>query len=233
MNNTQAMAPAPFFYYTPEANPDHRQHGHFSPHPSTVVPSSQVQHFQQPAYPQEMMYQQPQRPSSGETHMYMHPNAFSMQPAMPPMASPRPLYQKPAFLFQSEGQSLSLDTECVEVDGYIYPATPPLSISGSAISSPPTSCGLLPTPTTSAFFGTQNIEGVKEGCEGDVKSEILAGGDWTRCGSPPLTPGMFASYDSTQFVDVSQISVMCQKYNRLHRLILPRFSVHPSALGYR
>lgn len=34
----------------------------------------------------------------------------------------------------------------------------------------------------------KNIEGVKEGCQSDVQSEILAGGDWTRCCSPPLTP---------------------------------------------
>ena len=40
-------------------------------------------------------------------------------------------------------------------------------------------------------MGLDNIEGVKEGCEGDVQSEILAGGDWTRCCSPPLTPGTF------------------------------------------
>ncbi|KAL8659723.1 MAG: hypothetical protein Q9226_000279 [Calogaya cf. arnoldii] len=33
-----------------------------------------------------------------------------------------------------------------------------------------------------------NLEGVKEGCEGEVQSEILAGGDWTRCDSPTLTP---------------------------------------------
>jgi len=30
--------------------------------------------------------------------------------------------------------------------------------------------------------------GVKQGCEGEVKSEILAGENWTRSGSPPLTP---------------------------------------------
>ena len=40
-------------------------------------------------------------------------------------------------------------------------------------------------------MGLDNIEGVKEGCEGDVQSEILAGGDWTKCCSPPLTPGTF------------------------------------------
>ena len=189
MNTTQAMPQTPFFYYNPEANPDNRQHGHFSPTPRTVVPSQQIQYFQ-PPYTHEMMYQQSQRLSPSDSHMYMHPTAFSMQTSVTPMASPRPIYQKPGFLFQADSQSLSLDTDCVDVDGYMYPATPPLSISGSAINSPPTSCGLLPTPTNNVFFGAQNIEGVKEGCEGDVKSEILAGGDWPRCGSPPLTPGM-------------------------------------------
>ncbi|KAI4093184.1 MAG: hypothetical protein LQ344_003011 [Seirophora lacunosa] len=33
------------------------------------------------------------------------------------------------------------------------------------------------------------MQGVKEGCEGEVQTEILAGGDWARCGSPPMTPG--------------------------------------------
>lgn len=36
------------------------------------------------------------------------------------------------------------------------------------------------------FFG---FEGVKEGCEGEVQTENLAGGEWARCGSPPMTPG--------------------------------------------
>ena len=35
------------------------------------------------------------------------------------------------------------------------------------------------------------MEGVKEGCHGEVKSEILAGGDFSRCDTPPLTPGKF------------------------------------------
>ena len=47
----------------------------------------------------------------------------------------------------------------------------------------------MQTPMSSTFFGVENIVGVKEGCEGDVQSEILAGRDWARCGSPPLTPG--------------------------------------------
>lgn len=40
------------------------------------------------------------------------------------------------------------------------------------------------------FYG---FEGVKEGCEGEVQSENLAGGEWARCGSPPMTPGMFVT----------------------------------------
>ena len=101
--------------------------------------------------------------------------------------SPRPVQQKPAFMCQYEGEQLSLDTECSKPDVCVYPSTPPLSFSSSAGSSP----GTLPTPTTGLFMGLDNIEGVKEGCEGDVQSEILAGGDWTRSCSPPLTPGKF------------------------------------------
>jgi len=41
------------------------------------------------------------------------------------------------------------------------------------------------------FFGLESFEGVKEGCQGEVQSENLAGGDWARCGSPPMTPGKF------------------------------------------
>jgi hypothetical protein len=39
------------------------------------------------------------------------------------------------------------------------------------------------------FFGLEIFEGVKEGCQGEVQSENLAGGDWARGGSPPMTPG--------------------------------------------
>ena len=176
------MAQSPFFYYNPEQGADHRQHGLFTPHPSTVAPSTQWQRFQQ-MYPQEMIGQQERQCSP---QMYM--NGYALQQTLTPIASPRPLYQKPSMIF-GEGHPLSLDTECGDHDGYMYPATPPLSISGSAISSPPMSSGVLPTPTAPYFF-SENLEGVKEGCEGEVKSEILAGGDWTRCGSPPMTPGM-------------------------------------------
>jgi len=182
------MAQSSFYYYNPE------QHGQFSQHPSAVTPRQQMHHYPQHIYSPGIMMHQPLQmqapPNSSESTMYIQSTPFQVQTAMTPRASPRPLYQKPLFLFQEDGQTLSLDTDCGINDGYSYPSTPPLSISGSAISSPPS--GLLPTPVSSTFFNTENIEGVKEGCEGEVKSEILAGGDWTRCGSPPLTPGTFA-----------------------------------------
>lgn len=74
------------------------------------------------------------------------------------------------------------------------PATPALSEARSGSSSPPSTCGVLPTPIMGSFFGSCMLEGVKEGCEGDVKNEILAGGDFTRACSPPLTPGKIYSF---------------------------------------
>jgi len=192
----QAMGQSSFFYYNPEPQADHRQHGHFSPHPNAVQHGMQLHSYQQQSYYHEVMQQgqqpmmYPHLPSSG-------PPTYTHQKSMMAMASPRPLQQKPAFLYQFEGQQLSVDTGCSTPDVYVYPSTPPLSSSGSATSSPPSTCGVLPTPVTGSYMGLDNMKGVKEGCEGDVQSEILAGGDWTRCCSPPLTPGMSSSFFST------------------------------------
>lgn len=188
MHAAQAMGQPPFFYYTPDPNSDRRQHGHFTPHPNAVHDGLAMQHYQQQFYTQETMMhaQYPQYaplPSSG-------PPIYQPSKSILAMASPRPMQQKPAILCQYEGQQLSVDTECSTPDFYVYPSTPPLSFSGSASSSPPSTCGVLPTPVTGAYMGLENnIEGVKEGCQSGVQSEILAGGDWTRCCSPPLTPG--------------------------------------------
>jgi hypothetical protein len=169
MANT--LASSPFFYYNPEQQRDNRQQPLFTPHPGTVASNAQMHHFHQQVYPSELMGQMKERPSSAGSHMYMHAAPYAFQT---PIASPRPIYQKP----------LVLDTACsFDSDRFMYPVTPPLSISGS----PSMSSGILPTPTAPVFF--ENIEGVKEGCEGEVKSEILAGENWTRSGSPPMTPG--------------------------------------------
>lgn len=188
MHPTLSMGQQPFYYYNSDPNVDHRQHGRFTPHPNAVHDDMAMHQYQQQLYQHGMMMhgQYPiyaPLPSSG-------PPMYQPQKSMLAMASPRPLQQKPAFLCQYEGQQLSVDTECSTPDLHVYPSTPPLSFSASASSSPPSTCGVLPTPVTGAYMGLErNIEGVKEGCQSDVQSEILAGGDWTRCCSPLLTPG--------------------------------------------
>jgi len=197
--HAQSMGQSPFFYYNPDPKPDHRQHGHFSQHPNNIQ-------IQVPVYHPHMQQMQPM-PS---TPIYSRPNSSCSQPPMQqqmyhggyqtnmtPMASPRPLYQKPTILIQEHAPRLMMESDMHEGDMYYYPSTPPLSASGSVISSP-SSCDVLPTPMNTMFFG---FEGVKEGCEGEVQSENLAGGDWTRCGSPPMTPGMSrCASDGVQFL---------------------------------
>jgi hypothetical protein len=78
--------------------------------------------------------------------------------------------------------NLTLDTDC------LVPSTPPLSTcgTGSAVSSPPSSCDVLPTP----IYGSFNLDCVKPGCEEDVMAEILAGEDWSaHADSPTMKPG--------------------------------------------
>ena len=195
MESSHQMLPAPsmgqppFFYYTSDPNADRRQHDRFIPQPNAVHDGMAMHHYQQHLYSHDMIMH-------GQYPLYAPlpssaPSTYQPQNPMLAMASPRPLQQKPAFLCHYDGQQqLSVDTECNTPDLYVYPSTPPLSFSGSASSSPPSTCGVLPTPVTGAYMGLEkNIEGVKEGCQSDVQSEILAGGDWTRCCSPPLTPG--------------------------------------------
>ena len=204
------MAAPPFFYYNPEQNADPRQQGLFTPHPSTILSAHQMQRFQQPMYVQDLVGHHEshmiERPASSQLYMQAQfPSPAVSVPGHGHLISPRPLCHKPAAIFTE--RSLSLDTDCSEGDGHMYPATPPLSISGSTISSPPMSSGILPTPTGPVFF-SENIEGVKQGCEVEVKSEILAGGDWARCGSPLLAPGE-SSKHTLQILEHYQYYLRC------------------------
>jgi len=140
-----------------------------------------------------MTFQQPmyQRPPSAGAPMPFHPHAhiYGPQAMLTPAASPRH-EQKPNFVMQHELHGLlPIDTDCRSY----FPATPTLSASGSfsSISSPPSTCDILPTPVTGVFFSKSLMTGltaVKEGCEDEVFTEVLAGGDWTHPGSPPMTP---------------------------------------------
>ncbi|RDL34547.1 uncharacterized protein BP5553_07675 [Venustampulla echinocandica] len=174
------MGQSAFFYYNPDPKPDNRQHGHFSQHPTNV--QAQAYHPHLHTMPSTPIYS---RPNSSCSQPPMQPPMFNAGFAgnMTPMASPRPLYQKPTILIQDH-TSRMMEADGSETDMYYYPSTPPLSEYGSVMSSP-SSCDVLQTPVNSVFLG---VEGVKEGCEGEVQSENLAGGDWARCGSPPMTP---------------------------------------------
>lgn len=186
-----------FFYYNPDPSSDNRQHGHWTSHPQqphglplATFPSTPTE-YMAPQYQQQQMYQ---RPHSAGAHV-QQPQAkpaYISQAMLTPDASPRAMNQKPTILVQQDVPNLMpLNTDCHSY----YPATPALSASGSfsSIDSPPSSINMLPTPmNNSAFFGSQQyntgFHAVKEGCEEEVFSEVLAGGDWARPGSPPMTP---------------------------------------------
>ncbi|KAF1845667.1 uncharacterized protein K460DRAFT_112788 [Cucurbitaria berberidis CBS 394.84] len=170
MHPAQAMQ-SPFFYYNPDPQGENtRQHGHFTPHPSG----------QSTFQPQNMYLQ---RPSSANSQLSYPQTAYANQ-MLTPVASPQPQYQKPTILIQPQDSPYlhPLDT-----DYSFVPATPPLSSSGSSTSSPPSSYDVLPTPLND-FFPGEGIEGVKQGCEGEVFAEILSAGLEWRSTTPPMTP---------------------------------------------
>jgi C2H2 transcription facotor len=171
LHPAQAMQ-SPFFYYNPDPQGETaRQHGHFTPHPSGQATFA----------PQNMYYQ---RPSSSNSQLAYPQTAYANH-MLTPVASPQPMYQKPTILIQPQESPFlhPIDTEHA-----FAPATPPLSSSGSSVSSPPSSCDALLTPMND-FFPGESIEGVKQGCEGEVFSEILSAGLEWRSATPPMTPG--------------------------------------------
>lgn len=166
---TQAMQ-SPFFYYNPDPQGENnRQHGHFTPHPSG----------QSTFQPHNMYYQ---RPTSANSQMSYPQTAYASQ-MMTPVASPQPMYQKPAILIQPQDSPY---LHPIDTDYSFSPATPPLSSCGSSTSSP-SSYDILPTPLHDMFPG-EGMEGVKQGCEGEVFSEILSAGLEWRSTTPPMTP---------------------------------------------
>lgn len=172
------MGQASFFYYNPDLSTENRQHGHFSSTPSA---NGNAHPEFMPVYQQGMIYP---RPLSSQSRLA--PAAYHSM--LTPVASPRPMHQKPAVLVQQDPTDLfPLDTDCADFG--FAPSTPPLSSSSSSASSPPSSYDVFPTPVNASFNGSEFLEGVKKGCEEEVMSEILAGGEWPRCASPPMTPG--------------------------------------------
>lgn len=174
-----AMAPGPFFYYNPDPSPDHRQHGQFSQQPTL----QQMHMFPVvPTLPSTPIYS---RPSSSCSQPPMQAKMISSVPSnMTPVPSPQLGSRKPTMMLQNPAK-LMLETDLYDNDHGYYPATPPLSSSGSNIGSPG-SIDILSTPLNPMFSGLDGYESLKVD---DAIPDGLEGLDWSSCGSPPMTPG--------------------------------------------
>jgi len=128
-----------------------------------------------PTLPSTPMYPRPNSPGS---LVQTRPRMFhGLASTLTPLASPQPLTHKPTMV---------LDTDISEADSMYYPSTPPLSSSGSAISSPG-SFDMLQTPLNPMFSGLDGVGG-KEVCNVDNLAESFPTLDWSSCTSPPMTP---------------------------------------------
>jgi hypothetical protein len=194
MDTMMAQQPngAAFYFYSPDTNPEGRQHGRFI----AQHHQHQLQHQQHPALQQMPML--PIVAPLPSTPVYSRPGSSCSQPpllpkgftngipilpsTLTPMASPVPIALRPTIV---------LDTELSEGEGLYSPSTPPLSSSGSVISSPG-SCDMLQTPLNPMFSG---LDG-KETCDLGGELESFPNLDWSACASPPLTPGkpLFLSF---------------------------------------
>jgi hypothetical protein len=190
MMNSQ-MGQASFFYYTPDPNPENRQHGHFSQHPG----------FQQM---QHQMY--PMVPTLPSTPIYSRPNSSCSQQTVPtkvyatipsnvtPMTSPHAT-QRPSNFMAGHPGKLMLETDFCDSDSFYYPATPPLSTSGSSMGSPAHMQDVLSTPLNPMFSGLDGCEMLKADEEA-ISKPLLENLDWSSYGSPPLTPGKSINFRS-------------------------------------
>ncbi|KAI1277097.1 hypothetical protein F5Y07DRAFT_364069 [Xylaria sp. FL0933] len=171
MMNAQ-MGQASFFYYTPDPNPENRQHGHFSQHPG----------FQQV---QQQMY--PMVPTLPSTPIYSRPNSSSSQAIPAKIFATVPsnvtTQRQSNFVVNHPGK-LMLETDICDSDAFYYPATPPLSTSGSSMGSPAHMQDVLSTPLNPMFSGLDGCEMVKADEE---TSQSLENIDWANYGSP-VTP---------------------------------------------
>lgn len=183
-HTTPPMGQSQFYYYTPDnRETQHIQFQQQQRHMSAAAIHSSPEYM--------MPYQQPiyqQRPqSAGPQMQYAQQPAYISHAMLTPDASPRAHHHKPTIMLQQDApQMMPIDTNCSSY----FPATPTLSASGSfsSVDSPPSS-GMVSAPVNGVFFNNPMMAAfpaVKEGCEEEVFSEVLAGGDWS--GSPPMTP---------------------------------------------
>ena len=180
-----------YFHHNHEQDAEQRQHEMLSRHDNAFMGLEHMNHFS----PQACLPNAFDRAGKFMVDGPVARNLYnaSLWPLTPPLdchlLPQRPTFKKPADISTYHCR-LSVDTGCLGREA--LPATPPLSISGdsnSSTGSPPLTSKFLPTPTDFTLLHPGNMEGVKEGCEGEVTSEMVAMAEWTRCGTPPLAPG--------------------------------------------
>ncbi|KAJ4295685.1 hypothetical protein N0V88_004387 [Collariella sp. IMI 366227] len=214
MMTPQSAGPA-FFFYSPDPSPEGRQHGRFIPQQHPAMQQMNMLPVVAPL-PSTPVYSRPG--SSCSQPQLLPKGCFTSLPMLPstltPLASPMPLAHKPTIV---------LDTEFSEVDGLYSPSTPPLSSSGSAISSPG-SCDMLQTPLNPMFSG---LDG-KEACGMDGELESFPALDWSACASPPLTPDDFCdprnltvgTVNSTLAPEFSALPTLCAGEDEDQKFVL-------------
>ncbi|KAK3900257.1 hypothetical protein C8A05DRAFT_17412 [Staphylotrichum tortipilum] len=187
MMTPQTAAPS-FFFYSPDPNPESRQHGRFIPqqHPGFApmnmlpvvapLPSSAPAVYSRPGSSASSSQQQQQQPPP-----LLPKGAYAgcvpiLPSTMVASPMPMPIAHKPAIV---------LDTELCD-EGLYSPATPPLSSSTtvSAISSPGSCDMMLQTPLNPMFSGLDGKDA--RGLDGGLESFPAL--SWSACASPPLTP---------------------------------------------
>ncbi|KAH8840927.1 hypothetical protein MCOR27_008774 [Pyricularia oryzae] len=159
---------------------DNRQHAHYA-----HLPSQQPMAFYPavPMVPSTPTYSRPASACSQPVMQSMKQMPMTSYPsAMTPMASPQPMARRSNIVLETE--ACDWEGKRHQAHGIYYPSTPPLSSSGSAISSPE-SCDMLSTPMNPMFSGLDSIESIKPEVNSPESFPVL---EWTSCASPPMTP---------------------------------------------
>lgn len=171
-----SMPSAAFFYYSsPESQQDSRQTSQFTPRQY----QQQYQYQRQMAMQMGMVKQQmpPQ-------YIYCPPHSQNMAAPMytpqmlTPVASPYGVAGRQSYFVEQHSSPATYGLE-----QEIGPTTPPLSVSGSATSSPPNTFSMLPTPVNAQY-----LDHLDHKYENGVFPETHASQAWDMQ-SPPLSPG--------------------------------------------
>lgn len=179
------QAPQPSWFVYKPANDAQQRSGQFMLSPG----EQQVYNSQMPFHP-GMQFPNPymQQPMHHQQQP-LQPKPIYHAQMQTPVVSPQPQQMRNAMAVKQDQPLRPLDTNVYHRGSIYSPCTPPLSTSSSTVSSPPSTSMALSTPLNNHYMGFQPYEMVKESREADQYVESFAHADWSRTGSPPMTPG--------------------------------------------